>query len=444
MTRAQYVEKLAADLIMQELEAKEQAMLEQEVTERYWQMKELMGYDRERERLHLENCTEHAIQPMNNAISLFDTDDEGTVLDMARRHRKQVEIGRNERGNPIYKWVEGQNEQELLRNAAMVLIEHGCLDAGNAQTQAQAKPVIFEPYARKWKQLYKDGKKKHTTTSEYGSVLTRHIYPWFGKMDMRDITIDRVQAFLNSKSDTHSAKTIHEMKLILGMVLDAAKEDGIIITNPARSRRIAITSTIAAKKRNALTAHQASDIIDHLNDLPQERDRLYLASLLFTGMRRGEVLGLQWGDIDFEKNVILVDRSVTFEGNAPIIGPPKTAAGVRCIPLLPQFRAHLNASKQPISPHTFIIGGEQTPPTQQTVKRMWERIKQTINVHGTTPHYYRHTFVTLAHRAGVAKKTLQDIGGYADQRTMENVYTHTQEKDIQTAALQMGQMFQMY
>ncbi len=81
------------------------------------------------------------------------------------------------------------------------------------------------------------------------------------------------------------------------------------------------------------------------------------------------------------------------------------------------------------------------PITQQTVKRMWERIRKTINVYDKTPHCFRHTFVTFAWRAGMDEKTLQTIGGYADLQTMKGIYTHVEDEDIAKAKAAMKTMF---
>ena len=220
------------------------------------------------------------------------------------------------------------------------------------------------------------------------------------------------------------------------MVLEAAKEDGIIAMNPARSTRLANPSQ-KVKKRVALTTEQIDDIIAHLDKLTL-RDRMFLALLLFTGMRRNEVLGLKWEDIDFNSGMIHVRRGVTFKGNQPVVSTPKTEAGIRTIPLNPLLAEYLHPRKA----KGYVIEDEKgLPLTQQIVKRMWWRIAKTIDGYDTTPHYFRHTFVTFARRAGIEEKTLQTIGGYADIATMQKVYSHVQAEDMQDASEKMVSMY---
>lgn len=253
---------------------------------------------------------------------------------------------------------------------------------------------------------------------------------------MEEITRGTIQDFLNDKSE-YARKTIREMLMVLGMVLECAVEDGIISRNPARSNLLEIPST-RKKIRVPLTEEQMTDIITHMKDLKQEQDRLYIGLLLFTGMRRSEVLGLQWQDIDLQHRIIHICRGVTFKGNKPVVSSPKTSAGVRTVPIAESLYEMLRTGGEK---EHFLIGASGKSVSQQIVKRMWERISRTINVYGKTPHSFRHSFTTLAWRNGMDEKLLQQIGGWADRRTMQNIYTHVQQKDIEGAGAIVTAMF---
>lgn len=342
---------------------------------------------------------------------------------MAKRLKQRIYI------NGQTKWVTGYSHQEVLESALKLL---------NALAEANATPqkdYLFAPYAQNWKALYKENSLKHTTLREYTTLLNKHILPVFGEQDIRAITTDDIQRFMNSKADM-SKKSIHEMVMVLGMVLESAVEDGIITRNPARSKRLKNPSKKKAV-RNALDREQIVDIIANLHRLNDERDVLLLALLIYTGMRRDEVLGLKWENIDFKNNLIYVVRGVTFKCNLPHIDTPKTDAAIRSIPMPAALRQYLH----PLENHLFVIGGGEQPITEQTMKRMWERIKKTINVYGATPHVFRHTFMTFADREAVPLKTLQAIGGYADIYTLKNRYTHTQQEDIESARQRIDNMF---
>lgn len=344
---------------------------------------------------------------------------------MAKRLKQRIKI------NGEIKWVTGYSHQELLENAVKMLNS----STESAKNTVPSADSLFAPYSKNWLKLYKENSLKHTTLREYTTLLNKHILPVFGERDIRDITTDDIQRFMNDKADM-SRKSIHEMVMVLGMVLESAVEDGIIIRNPSRSKRLKNPSK---KKtvRNALEREQIADILANLHRLTDERDILLLTLLIYTGMRRDEVLGLKWENIDFKHNLIRVVRGVTFKRNLPHIDTPKTEAAIRSIPMPTALLEHLH----PKEGHLFVIGGGEQPITEQTMKRMWERIKKTINVYEATPHVFRHTYMTFADREKVPLKTLQSIGGYADIYTLKNRYTHTQNEDIEYARKCIENMF---
>lgn len=147
--------------------------------------------------------------------------------------------------------------------------------------------------------------------------------------------------------------------------IDSAIEDGLCVIDPTRSKRL----TYSKKNvREALAIEDAQDIIRNLNKL-ELKDRLLIALLIITGIRRGEALGLQWEDIDFDRKLINIRRSVRFVGNKGYIGPTKRKAGVRLILLEPQLEEILTAL-----PHDgkYILGNGDFPITEMTYKRGWE------------------------------------------------------------------------
>lgn len=169
----------------------------------------------------------------------------------------------------------------------------------------------------------------------------------------------------------------------------------------------------------------------------EPKDRLLVALLIFTGIRRGEALGLQWADIDFERKLISIKRSVRFVGNKGYIGPTKSSAGVRLIPLSPQLEEVL---AQVDHGGKYLLGNGEFPITEMTYKRGWERICRTIDMHGATAHVLRYTFATLA-AVHTDVKNLQAIMGHSDIQTTMNRYTHPQELRVMAAVEELADMF---
>ena len=152
---------------------------------------------------------------------------------------------------------------------------------------------------------------------------------------------------------------------------------------------------------------------------------------LYTGLRRGEILALQYKDIDREHDLINVTKSVWHDPNDPKLKEPKTAA-MRAIEadnkklkdVLPKGPAN-----------DFIFGGKQ-PWTAHKTQRALERYER---IHGikVTPHQLRHRYATILYEAGIDDRMAMELLGHANISTTRNVYTHisTRKKEARTRTL---------
>lgn len=375
----------------------------------------------------------------------------GDNTDMAKRIKKKVLIGDKE------VWITGDTDAELFERYRQRLIEAGEL----VQREEPAKQMTFREYAENYMNHSKrNGQIRHTTLTGYEVSLQKHLYPFFGDMALNDITVQTVEEFTATKRQ-YAKKTIHEMLLVLTFILDGAIEDGLMKgINPAKTKRA--RNYVSVKKtapREPYTEQQINDIIRHIKDLKQLRDRRLIACLCFMPVRREDVLGLRIKDFDLDNMWVSIDRGVTFAQRAfvdpvtgtaykagqPVIGDPKTDAGFRIIPIIPQLLEFLELSEEELKDgERFLIHHRKNvyePYTGQTMKSAWDRIENQINLYGKTPHYFRHTFATIGQRKGITAKTMQAIGGWKDGEVLSRIYTHTQSEDIQIARGQMAAMY---
>ncbi|MBR5231769.1 MAG: site-specific integrase, partial [Clostridia bacterium] len=279
---------------------------------------------------------------------------------MPSKFKERVCIGFDAQGNPVYKWVCGVTRQEIIREAARVLLQYGLIEG--QQTQKPPDSPFFKTYIAEWFRLYKENKLRHTTKTGYLNLIQKYIIPYFGDMRLEDINTSVLQGFYNAHSDM-AQSTVRQMGIILHQVFDLAVEDDYMKKNPANSKRIFISAKKAAK-REALGEEHIVQIMAALPRL-QETDRLVMALLLFTGLRRGEVLGLRWEDIDWARGMIRVERAVTFKDNRPHLGPPKSEAGNRIVPMTKELMQILKPLRHLGG---FIIGGSE-PISEMTFKR---------------------------------------------------------------------------
>jgi len=206
---------------------------------------------------------------------------------------------------------------------------------------------------------------------------------------------------------------------------------------PPRFWKRARRGGVKKKERQALPLGRFKQIINGLH-LLELADRRYLALILFTGMRRGEALGLRWEDIDVENGLIHIRRGVTHpQQNQPNIEDlPKTKNGVRDVPLDSMLIDFLS----PMSKKGFIIGGEK-PISLSSFRAMWKRINKAIDLKGVTSHIFRHSYLTYAAGETTDLKTLQALAGHSTiQMTMDH-YVHVQPEKLKELGNKMHNLF---
>lgn len=148
---------------------------------------------------------------------------------------------------------------------------------------------MFGAYARHWFDLYKRPKHKPTTLKTYEALFSKHILPYFEDKPLSEIGIDDIQSFIQERAHM-SKSSVRQMKVLLHEVFKAAIEDGHMQKDPTASDRLILPKKV--KKREALPTEDYLEIIQSMGKLEAE-DATLLALLIYTGMRRGEVLGLR-------------------------------------------------------------------------------------------------------------------------------------------------------
>jgi integrase len=341
---------------------------------------------------------------------------------MAKIKRQKIRI------HDQVKWISGRTQQEIIDKAIELYVD-GCEKTAEEQTSSIP---CFGEYAQQWLMNYKKPKLRHTTYSNYCCSLNYHIKPVLGNVPLNQITTGMIQKFYTSKSHlAHS--TVRQMAIVLNQVFSSAEEDGYVSRNPTSSKRL--TMSKREEKREALSAEAFYDIAASLN-LLSDRDKMFVALLMFTGMRRGEAIGLRWEDIDFSRRLIYIQRAVTYKDNDPVIDLPKSKAGIRSVPMEKQLSDILT----PYQSYGFIIGNGDSPITKSSFHKSWVRIEKTIDMYGATPHILRHTYITLASTV-IDIKTLQSIAGHADIQTTMNRYAHAQTEKVIEAGEKLERIF---
>jgi len=305
-------------------------------------------------------------------------------------------------------------------------------------------------YAEIWRgaQVHRPTTKAHVET-----MLRRHAYPTLGNREIASILPSEVQAWVADLSTTLAPATVGVVHGLLSSVMKAAVADRRIVSNPCGSTRL--------PRR---TPHRVTPLpIEIVTQVTAATPGAWQAAVVLastTGMRQGEVLGLTLDRIDFLRRTVTVDRQLlTIAGEPPYLGPPKTAASHRTIPL-PQVAVDALADHvrlyQPASlavkwktpektvdayPAVLLFTQDGKPWSRQNFGRAWrsatksasdcprhrrlKRIKDADCSCITADfHELRHFYASLLIRHSESVKTVQARLGHASAAETLDTYSH--------------------
>lgn len=270
------------------------------------------------------------------------------------------------------------------------------------------------------------------TVKSYKPALA-DVLEYFGNSRIDEITSKSVSECLNRYARSGMAqKTISTRRIILNRIFKYAMVEGYTDTNPV----LPVQTPKAPKEKVRAADHKDEQIA-------RENYRVWLFPTIavYTGMRKGEILALQWNDINFENHLISVTKSVCHDGDKPIIKQPKTEAGNRFVPLLKQLEEILLTQPEH-KPTDYIISddGGKTPLTNRRFETHWSHYKQSTGIN-CTAHQLRHSMATICNEAGLGAKEIQTIIGHADINTTMNIYTDVRVNTLLAARELLEQYF---
>lgn len=289
-------------------------------------------------------------------------------------------------------------------------------------------------------QKWKENKKKQvklSTICAYSLIFTNHILPKFANVEVEHINKRLVQDFVDNKlSDGLSVKSVKDIIIVLKMIVNYAGDELELNVNTTWRLYWPTKNMTSKSQIPVYTKNEFRKIVDACKEHPSPVS-LGILLTICSGMRIGEVCALRFSDIDIEKKLIYINRTIErvyilengVRKTELIISSPKTASSRRQIPLIgdalilaKKFHAIANPDyyicsflERPIEPRTF---------RSKYVEFMKDRcgIEHVIKFHGL-----RHTFASLLIEDKVDVKTVADILGHSDVSTTLNTYVHPSE-----------------
>ena len=189
------------------------------------------------------------------------------------------------------------------------------LALGDLGFLSESASPSFRDYASRWRKQHAELKCKPSTIRGYDSVLRVYLFPALGNETLQKISRDRVkQLFADLASKGLASNTLQNVLVVLRVILGAALEDGLIQTNPASKMGRFIESDSEKFEPVALTKTELESFLSAVQEVCPEHYALFL-TFARTGMRRGEVLALRWGDIQFGESEEDTNRSIWVRRN---------------------------------------------------------------------------------------------------------------------------------
>ena len=296
-----------------------------------------------------------------------------------------------------------------------------------------------------WYQTYcKPGIKSYTQTT-YEERIYKQIIPKIGATPLNQITTGTLEKFYaHLKSDGRlirreqygtglSNSVIRSIHAHCRAALEKAKNERLIRKNPAEH------CTLPQKKSPEIEVLTPAEMQRLLIQAKYETEAFYVMFLLdlSTGLRRGEVLGLQWDDINFATGTLNVMRQIQYSKGELKIRPPKTKASERAIILPPPLVAVLKEYKSKVKSVWLFpspVKKEDVPRDPSACRKRLSNILEKAECKHVPFHALRHTFATQMLRYGMDIKTLASTIGHESVETTVNVRNpHTNKMQVKAA-----------
>jgi integrase len=344
------------------------------------------------------------------------------------------------------------SEREAHRALTKLL---GELDAGS-YVQPDLKTTLTEYVTETWLPSLVVRNRRPSTLESYRRNLEVHVLPRLGTRPLVRVTtadLDRLYAdLLVGPGDRRklAPRTVRYIHTILHGVFGHAVQKGHLAVNPCLRADAPEPKACRSRTMKTWTAAQMRTF---LGSLDGDRFRAPLLLLATTGMRRGEALGLKWSDLRLDEGELDIVRSLGLVNDRLVVGDPKTERGRRIVSLDPATVVALRQHRAEQVQERLLIGpgyldedwvfampdGRPTHPGRFT--RVFDRRGEAAGLPRIRLHDLRHTWATLALRAGINPKVVQERIGHASVAITLDLYTHVDRETHAAAAAAVSGLF---
>jgi integrase len=295
----------------------------------------------------------------------------------------------------------------------VLMARRAAIFEGTYQRKKKARPTTLADFAPR----FLETKRHLRTAAKYRQQLDQHVIPYFQGKPVEAIASEDCLAYYNSRLDGEAAvSTVNGEMACLKSLFSEAGRAGLIQINPVKGIKLLnpnnVRDRILSNEETARLFAAAEQIEDFVRPL--------FHVLFHSGMRLGEALALEWADIEFEHQRIIIRRSKSGEGrNVPL----REVLVDEIIRWKPQARG---------SRWLFPARYDTSQP-MQSIRKGWLRLCAEAGVMNLTPHDLRHNFTSVLQAKGVADSVIMAITGHKTH-VMLHRYSHSADASKQAAA----------
>jgi len=344
-----------------------------------------------------------------------------------------VYLGRDEKGRPKQKWYSGFDSKKEAETAVV-----GIVHDINHGTYVEPVKITLGAFLLNWLESYARVNVSAKTCSRYEEIIKKHLIPSLGHIPIQKLHPVNIQNYYAEKLKNGKIRgegglaprsVLHQHRLLRAALQHAVKWM-LIVRNPADA---VSPPRPDYKEMKTLNAKETVTLLQKARN-----SRVYIPVLLAvtTGMRRGEIIALQWKDVDLDKETITVRRTLERIKGGYQFKHPKTRKSRRQISLTPSAAAELRAHKQKQNEDKLHLGAayndqdlvcawpDGTLVKPDFVSREFKKILQKIGLPIVRFHDLRHSHATLMMIQGVHPKIVSERLGHSTIRITMDTYSH--------------------
>ncbi|MBR2759732.1 MAG: site-specific integrase [Solobacterium sp.] len=332
-----------------------------------------------------------------------------------------VDTGKTENGKRQRVMLYGRTAQELENKVSELK------QSLKQQTYVKEQKITFGQYADQFLKE-KEVSSERRTAEMYSQILSKYGED-FRNMKITSITRQDIQKLINENKE--KPRTAEKIKICFNCVFSKAELDGIIGKNPCKG--LSLPRYQPSEKRPLTDAEK---ILLRNADLT-EKQRAFILCGQYYGLRKSEIIALRKDSFDFDKGLLIVNRSTEFRHEKPFEKDCKNHES-RTLRMLPshaeQIQKYIQSLPDDQETHIFRCEDNDNWMDQSSFRRMWNQILKALNdcasemdlpkPQGLTCHVLRHEYCTNLYYMGIDLREAQKLTGHKTLTVLSDIYVH--------------------